>query len=952
MNPLRIFLLATLILVVFGIDNAKAIEEKEPEWNYVGEASVNSIAFSGHGEYIVTGSQAPDNTVRLFRNDNSTPIWNYTADGWINEVEISADGNYIAATSGDTHIYFWNIDGSTPVWNFSNGAYFHQLSMSSDGEYIAASDWDGILYLFGKDSGTPIWTYEVGDMMRVEISADGEYIAIASNNHNFYLFSTANSTPLWNYTAENAWEVAISGNGEYIVAAADWDKLYFFHRDSNIPLWNHSIGLWPTLSISDNGDYIVAGDWDSGNISLFGKDSGDPIWQFQYDTPNGCREVSISADGRYIAGSTGPDTSGQAFLWNKNSSVPLWTNYTKENEYIISTQISDDGRYVGIGTQPDGFYLFDNIVLKNWDLEVGARSVSITDDGRLVAIGDGSKVRLVDNSNGTTIWSYETYGAIDNIATSSNGTYIAAGGYDYRVYLFNKESSTPLWYSELDERVLSLDMSADGSYIVACAQNPDRRIYLFSKDSSTPIWTYRTGGNVYDVDISLDGEYIAAISTNDNAVRVFNKESNEPLWTVYMGEQGQVIEMSDDSNYLVVGSGEKVHLFDTLTGELLWDYDIGNKIREIDISSNGSHIIVSGDDSKRYNDKLFLFNKNSSTPLWSHQTEGGDAADPGAEFGDVEISSDGKIIAGISNNGKLYSFSSQSNVPIWSSISSEMGGYLFSMTPDGSSFIGHCMDRSQLCSYTYNFTDSIGQRGGAGTGGTTEEEPIYDISISYYSGSDGQVTVSQTTQVQMRLNITNNGNVVDNLSLHLTNQPSWAELGSETMQIGRGQTQAIIIILSPDSAALSGRDYTFQVVVTSADGSEWISPDMTAVIEVKETEGEEVEVEEVVEEGCMDINATNYNSEAEVDDGSCDYPKAEPEDEPVSELYEGDEAGECSDEADNDKDGLFDCDDDTCAGSPACKANDSGEDDESLLPSVSMIPALISIGLIARYRRK
>ena len=37
-------------------------------------------------------------------------------------------------------------------------------------------------------------------------------------------------------------------------------------------------------------------------------------------------------------------------------------------------------------------------------------------------------------------------------------------------------------------------------------------------------------------------------------------------------------------------------------------------------------------------------------------------------------------------------------------------------------------------------------------------------------------------------------------------------------------------------------------------------------------------------------------------------------------LYEGDEPGECSDGADNDKDGLFDCDDDQCAGSPVCKS--------------------------------
>ena|GEM_PF-2614824 len=38
--------------------------------------------------------------------------------------------------------------------------------------------------------------------------------------------------------------------------------------------------------------------------------------------------------------------------------------------------------------------------------------------------------------------------------------------------------------------------------------------------------------------------------------------------------------------------------------------------------------------------------------------------------------------------------------------------------------------------------------------------------------------------------------------------------------------------------------------------------------------------------------------------------------------YEGDEAGECSDAADNDQDGLFDCDDDGCDGSPDCEDYD------------------------------
>ena len=40
-------------------------------------------------------------------------------------------------------------------------------------------------------------------------------------------------------------------------------------------------------------------------------------------------------------------------------------------------------------------------------------------------------------------------------------------------------------------------------------------------------------------------------------------------------------------------------------------------------------------------------------------------------------------------------------------------------------------------------------------------------------------------------------------------------------------------------------------------------------------------------------------------------------------LFEGDEVGECNDGADNDRDGLFDCDDPNCAGAPVCKLDEN-----------------------------
>ena len=108
--------------------------------------------------------------------------------------------------------------------------------------------------------------------------------------------------------------------------------------------------------------------------------------------------------------------------------------------------------------------------------------------------------------------------------------------------------------------------------------------------------------------------------------------------------------------------------------------------------------------------------------------------------------------------------------------------------------------------------------------------------------------IIQDVAVSLSLNVTNNGNCVDTVTLAMENQPPCAALGADSIQIGRGQTIAIVITLSPDTAALSGRDYIFQVVATSADGSETTSPDLTAQIDVKETGGEEIVTEELDED--------------------------------------------------------------------------------------------------------
>ena len=134
---------------------------------------------------------------------------------------------------------------------------------------------------------------------------------------------------------------------------------------------------------------------------------------------------------------------------------------------------------------------------------------------------------------------------------------------------------------------------------------------------------------------------------------------------------------------------------------------------------------------------------------------------------------------------------------------------------------------------------------------------VFAISIDYASGSDGTVTVTQETQSQLKLNITNNGNGIDTVSLVMKDEPGWATLGATEIMIARGQTVSIVVTLSPDAEALSGPDYVFQVVATSKDGT------------TTSTTGDLVVTIIQNEYGCTNPNALNYRQDAIHDDGSC-----------------------------------------------------------------------------------
>ena len=394
MRSLPFLLIACLALVLM----AGEADAKGPVWNYTADSSINSVAISADGEYIVAGS---DDSKVYFFDKNGTLLWNYTADDGIYSVAISSNGETLVAGSLDYNVYLFNKDGML-LWSYGTGNRVWSVAISEDGETITAGSWDNKVYLFDKDSSTPLWSYATGNwVFSVDISADGEMIAAGSDK--VYLFDRNSSTPRWSYsTGDTVRAVALSedffGQQRYHLAAGSWNgKVDFFHNNNSAPLWNHTTGdSIYSVAITDDSEYVAVGSKDY-NVYLFDGE-GNSLWS--YATGSTVLSLDFSVDGEELA--VGSD---KVYLFDKDSGTPLWS-YTTGNS-VKSVETSADGEDIISGSEDKNIYLFNKDVPPNAQID-SIEPTTIRFDEEVTFTGSGSGVDV-------SIVAYEWTSSLDGL---------------------------------------------------------------------------------------------------------------------------------------------------------------------------------------------------------------------------------------------------------------------------------------------------------------------------------------------------------------------------------------------------------------------------------------------------------------------------------------------------------------------------------------------------------
>lgn len=154
--------------------------------------------------------------------------------------------------------------------------------------------------------------------------------------------------------------------------------------------------------------------------------------------------------------------------------------------------------------------------------------------------------------------------AVNDVAVSKDGNYIAAVNYT-GVYYFASNNSNPKWWYLSPSTSLSVAISADGEYVVA--GDSSGYIHYFNDSRATtgertsPTWSsYYLYGSVErgTLDISDDGEYVALGGTGQNMYYYVNCSARSgpdqsATWTDYLEYDVRAVHISPDGKYVAAG---------------------------------------------------------------------------------------------------------------------------------------------------------------------------------------------------------------------------------------------------------------------------------------------------------------------------------------------------------------------------------------------------------------
>jgi len=332
-------------------------------------------------------------------------------------------------------------------------------------------------------------------------------------------------------------------------------------------------------------------------------------------TPGGCGTCCGVWGGPKIL-STKLIEDNKIYLFEREKDNPLLTYDVRKN-WVTSVDTSPDEKYLAAADNEGNIYLFDiaqkkllwqykaEIVTDTGNLGMDKGVVSFSKNGYLAASLKGV-VFLFKIERGEPIWSSPTGMVLNGLAISEDAEYIAAGGRDTNVYLWDKNSSTPVWKHKIEAKggimggsvITTLDMTPNGKYFVVGTSCPDRSIHVFSPQSSEPIFMVKVGINfpLASVSIADDGQSILAGGGGSReepyTAVLYKLKKDQPLWNfdTSLNPVNQVAISADGKSCAIGSILEGIYFNKCADKKPIWQIRNTGYIGSLSFSNNGQYL--------------------------------------------------------------------------------------------------------------------------------------------------------------------------------------------------------------------------------------------------------------------------------------------------------------------------------------------------------------------------